>query len=172
MATPVIMPKFGLAQEEGTVLRWLKAEGDDVEKGDVILEVMTDKMDMEVEAQASGVLRGIRVEADVTVPVATVLAYILEPGEALPVEESATDAPLPTRDGQFRDVSPATRRKLGGVTFVLSDQVLLLPAAHAAVGRIAVRKFRVDDPRLVARVDRAILEVYSRVVAAVSHAEV
>ncbi|MEZ4584274.1 MAG: biotin/lipoyl-containing protein [Caldilineaceae bacterium] len=50
MATPVIMPKFGMAQEEGTILRWHKAEGDHVHKGDVILEVMTDKVDMEVEA--------------------------------------------------------------------------------------------------------------------------
>lgn len=97
MATEVIMPKFGMAQEEGTVLRWLKQEGDPVEKGDVLLEVLTDKMDMEVEAQASGVLRGIRVQADETVPVATVLAYILAPGEPLPTapepEPSAAAAP-------------------------------------------------------------------------------
>ncbi len=90
MATPVIMPKFGMAQEEGTVIRWLKQEGDRVEKGDVLLEVMTDKVDMEVEAQGSGILQGIRVGPGETVPVTTVLAYILEPGEALP--EDATPA--------------------------------------------------------------------------------
>lgn len=91
MATPVIMPKFGMAQEEGTVLRWLKQEGDLVEKGDALLSVMTDKVDMEVEAPAAGVLRSIRVGADATVPVATVLAYILAPDEALPA--GAASAP-------------------------------------------------------------------------------
>ena len=92
MATPVIMPKFGMAQEEGTVIRWLKQEGDRVEKGDVLLEVMTDKVDMEVEAQASGILQGIRVGPGETVPVTTVLAYILEPGEALPQDAAPTQA--------------------------------------------------------------------------------
>ncbi|MCA9579908.1 MAG: dihydrolipoamide acetyltransferase, partial [Myxococcales bacterium] len=66
MATPVIMPKFGMAQEEGTILRWHKAEGDHVHKGDVILEVMTDKVDMEVEALRDGILAGVRYGPDTT----------------------------------------------------------------------------------------------------------
>lgn len=111
MATAVIMPKFGMAQEDGTVLRWLKAEGDAVEKGDVILEVMTDKMDMEVEAQTGGVLAGIRIAADVTVPVATVLAYILKPGETLPDEERTDDiAPPPSASPSAPKVSPVAQR--------------------------------------------------------------
>ncbi len=116
MATPVIMPKFGMAQEEGTVIRWLKQEGDRVEKGDVLLEVMTDKVDMEVEAQASGVLQGIRVGPGETVPVTTVLAYILEPGEALPQEATPaarTQAPAPaaeTARPSAVKASPVARR--------------------------------------------------------------
>ncbi|MEZ4715229.1 MAG: lipoyl domain-containing protein [Caldilineaceae bacterium] len=73
MATPVIMPKFGMAQEEGTILRWHKAEGDHVHKGDVILEVMTDKVDMEAEALRDGILAGVRYGPDTTLPVTTVL---------------------------------------------------------------------------------------------------
>ncbi|MDI7277262.1 MAG: 2-oxo acid dehydrogenase subunit E2, partial [Anaerolineae bacterium] len=85
MATPVYMPKFGMTQTEATVVRWLREEGDQVERGDPILEVETDKVLMEVEAPASGVLRGVRVQPKQVVPVATVIAYVTAPGEALPV---------------------------------------------------------------------------------------
>ncbi len=76
MATPVIMPKFGMAQEEGTIIRWLKQEGERVEKGETLLEVQTDKVDMEVEATTAGVLRDIRFGAQATVPVTTVIALL------------------------------------------------------------------------------------------------
>ena len=98
MATPVIMPKFGMAQEEGTILRWHKVEGDHVRKGDVILEVMTDKVDMEVEALSDGILAGVRYGPDTTLPVTTVIAYLLAPGEELPA-----DAAAPIADASFQD---------------------------------------------------------------------
>lgn len=82
MSTPVIMPKFGMAQEEGTIIRWVKQAGDAVEKGDTLLEVQTDKIDMEVEAPATGVLGAIRFGPDATVPVATVIATIYATAEA------------------------------------------------------------------------------------------
>jgi pyruvate dehydrogenase E2 component (dihydrolipoamide acetyltransferase) len=83
MATPVIMPKFGMAQEEGTIIRWLKQAGEMVEKGETLLEVQTDKIDMEVESTADGILTDVRYSADATVPVATIIAYIAAPGEVL-----------------------------------------------------------------------------------------
>lgn len=84
MAKEVIMPKFGFTQEESQVVEWLVAEGDPVEAGDPLLEVTTDKVNMEVESPATGVIRGIRVAAGDTVPVTTIIAYILSEGEALP----------------------------------------------------------------------------------------
>ncbi len=81
MPTPVIMPKFGMAQEEGTIIRWLKEAGDAVVKGETILEVQTDKIDMEVEAPVTGILAEIRYGVDATVPVTTIIASILQPGE-------------------------------------------------------------------------------------------
>ncbi|MGQ9625953.1 MAG: 2-oxo acid dehydrogenase subunit E2 [Anaerolineae bacterium] len=84
MATEVIMPKFGMTQEEATVLRWLKGEGDAVEKDEPILQVETDKVVMEVEAPASGILRGLRCKEGDVVPVTEVIAYILAPGEKVP----------------------------------------------------------------------------------------
>lgn len=90
MPTPVIMPKFEMAQETGTVLRWLKYAGDSVEKGEAILEVETDKVNMEVEAPASGILAGIQADAGTVVPIGQPIAYIIQPGEPWP--EDAADA--------------------------------------------------------------------------------
>ncbi len=89
MATPIIMPKFGMTQEEATVLRWLRQEGDTVEQGDPLMEVETDKVVMEVEAPASGILGGILVQKGDVVPVTEVIAFILQPGEELPGDQAA-----------------------------------------------------------------------------------
>ena len=82
----IIMPKMGDAMEEGTLVRWLKHEGDTVQEGEPIAEIATDKATVEIEAPTSGVLRGIRVAENAVVPVNTPLAYILQPGESLPAE--------------------------------------------------------------------------------------
>ncbi|MCX8025368.1 MAG: 2-oxo acid dehydrogenase subunit E2 [Thermanaerothrix sp.] len=84
MAHEVIMPKFGFTQETAEIVRWLKHEGDVVEQGEPIAEVTTDKVNMEVEAPASGILAGVRYREGEVVPVTQVIAYILQPGEALP----------------------------------------------------------------------------------------
>jgi len=76
MATEVVMPKLGLTMERGTVASWLVPEGGDVERGQPLLEVVTDKVTMEVEAQASGVLRRILVPAGEEVDVATPIGVI------------------------------------------------------------------------------------------------
>lgn len=88
MATPVIMPKFGMAQEEATILRWYKEVGERVEKGEPLLEVQTDKVSMDVEAPADGVLLKVKFEPNQVVPVTVVIAYLGEPGEVV-VEEEA-----------------------------------------------------------------------------------
>ena len=82
MPTPVIMPALELAQETGKVVRWLKAPGDAVAKGEPLVEIETDKVTVEIEATASGVLRDITaLEGDV-VPVGHTIALIAAPGEA------------------------------------------------------------------------------------------
>ena len=78
------MPKFGFTQEESEILEWLHTEGDNVEKGDPIVVVSTDKISMEVEAPETGILSGIRYQIGDTVPVTEIIAYILQPGEKLP----------------------------------------------------------------------------------------
>jgi pyruvate dehydrogenase E2 component (dihydrolipoamide acetyltransferase) len=82
------MPKAGMAMEEGQIIRWLKKEGDTVETGEPILEIETDKVAMEVEAERSGVLLKITRGDGETVPVTETIGYIGEEGEELPTEEA------------------------------------------------------------------------------------
>ena len=80
----VIMPKLGLTMETGVIEKWHKKEGDKVEAGEVLFEVMTDKVSLEVEAYNSGIVRKIiRTEGE-EVPVTEVIAYIGSAGEAIP----------------------------------------------------------------------------------------
>jgi len=93
MATEVVMPKLGLTMERGTIGAWLKSEGDNVERGEALLEVVTDKVTMEVEAQAAGVLRRVFVQAGEEVDVATPIAVIAAAGEDIEHLGRATMAP-------------------------------------------------------------------------------
>jgi pyruvate/2-oxoglutarate dehydrogenase complex dihydrolipoamide acyltransferase (E2) component len=76
MAVEVILPKWGLTMEEGTVSEWRKQEGDAVAEDDIIADVETDKITNELPAPASGVIAKILVAAGETVEVGTVLALI------------------------------------------------------------------------------------------------
>ena len=84
MPTPVIMPKYEMTQETGKIARWLKADGDVVEKGDPLLEIETDKTNIEVESRVAGVLTGICAEPGQVVPIGQPIAYIIKPGEVWP----------------------------------------------------------------------------------------
>ena len=96
MAKEVIMPKFGFTQEESEIIEWLVKEGENVEKGDPIAVVTTDKISMEVEAPESGILGGIKYKVGSVVPVTKIIAYILEPGEKVPDTDEPAPAPVMT----------------------------------------------------------------------------
>jgi pyruvate dehydrogenase E2 component (dihydrolipoamide acetyltransferase) len=89
MATEVVMPKLGLTMERGTIGAWLKKEGEAVERGEPILEIVTDKVTMEVEAQAGGILRKILVGEGEEVAVATPIGVIAGADEEIGEWESA-----------------------------------------------------------------------------------
>jgi len=86
MAVSVVMPALELAQETGKVLVWIKKEGDKVAKGEPLLEIETDKVSFELEAQADGILAGVRSHAGDVVPVGQIIAWLVGPGEQPPVE--------------------------------------------------------------------------------------
>jgi pyruvate dehydrogenase E2 component (dihydrolipoamide acetyltransferase) len=83
MPAEVVMPALGMAQETGKVLRWLKADGAPVAKGEPLLEVETDKVTVEIEAPADGTLTGLAVPEGAEVPVGSVIALVLTEGEEL-----------------------------------------------------------------------------------------
>ncbi len=90
MATEIKLPRLGQGMESGTIVKWLKSEGDTVEKGEPLYELDTDKVTQEVEADASGVLLKIRV-AEGEVEVGRTIAVIGDEGEDLPSEADASD---------------------------------------------------------------------------------
>src|SRR6058998_514565 len=83
MAAEVKLPRLGQGMESGTIVRWLKSEGEQVEKGEPLFELDTDKVTQEVEAEASGVLLKIAV-AEGEVPVGRTVAFIGKEGEDVP----------------------------------------------------------------------------------------
>ncbi len=83
MSTQVILPALGIAQDSGTIVRWLKSEGEEVAKGEPLAEIETDKATVEIEAPASGMLANVTGAVGVAIPVGQVIAAILAPGEVL-----------------------------------------------------------------------------------------
>ena len=84
MAVAIIFPKLDEAMRSGKIVRWLKNEGDRVEKGEVILEIESEKTAFEIEAETSGILSKIMAKAGDEVPVGATIAFILQPGEEAP----------------------------------------------------------------------------------------
>ncbi len=115
MAIEIIMPRMSDTMEEGKILRWLKQVGEQLEVGDIIAEVETDKADMEMEALDDGFLTEIRVQEGESVPVGTVIALLGEEAEvgaappARTVTTSASTPPSEKRSDQKAN-SPAAKK--------------------------------------------------------------
>src|ERR1700693_3658842 len=95
MAISVVMPALELTQETGKLVAWRKIEGQRVTKGEVLLEVETDKAVVEIEAAADGVLAGVKAIAGDVIAVGKTIAWIISPGEVVPQEEIARDSVNP-----------------------------------------------------------------------------
>ena len=99
------MPSMGADMTEGTIAKWLKAEGDQISRGDKLAEIETDKTVVEMEAYAGGVLRRITVEEGSLVQVGTVIAYIGDPEDEIP--EAVSDPVVAESDTQPSEQSDA-----------------------------------------------------------------
>src|SRR4029077_3264875 len=82
MATAVTMPRLGLTMVEGTVVEWKARPGDSVEKGQIILVIESEKVEVEVEAFSGGTLAAIYVEPGATVPIGSLLGAVTDPDES------------------------------------------------------------------------------------------
>ena len=105
MINEVTMPSMGADMTEGTIAKWLKAEGDQISRGDKLAEIETDKTVVEMEAYADGVLRRITVEEGSLVQVGTVIAYIGDPEDEIP--EAVSDPVVAESDTQPSEQSDA-----------------------------------------------------------------
>src|SRR5215211_3367473 len=94
VASEVKLPRLGQGMESGTIVKWLKSEGERVEKGDPLYELDTDKVTQEVEAEASGVLLRIAVNEG-EVPVGRTVGVIGEEGEQVPDDNGGGDEEPP-----------------------------------------------------------------------------
>ena len=133
MAIEVVMPRMGLTMEEGTLLSWLKGEGEYVSKGESLIEIETDKTAAEIEAPGDGYLRKILVEADTKLPVGAILGYLISEDEELPAEipgSSPTSATMRTQESIEQAISKPINE---------SSKVKASPAA-----RFLARQHKID----------------------------
>ena len=180
MAVSVVMPALEMAQETGKLVSWKKKEGEQVKKGEMLLEVETDKAVVEVESNGEGVLAGITAREGDVVPVGQTIAWLLKPGEAVPssggtsaptsrtmegvaAAAAATAAPEPASVAGAR-ISPKARRLArehgvdistikgsGSSGEILADDILTAAqAADATLPTVSVRPTPSPSPTLTA----------------------
>ena len=161
MAVSVVMPALEMAQESGKLVSWLKKEGETVRKGEMLLEVETDKAVVEIEAATDGILAGITAHPGDVIPVGHTIAWLVQPGEAPPAAArqeiptarrtdappmaTATVAAPVASSGEALRISPKARRlaKEHGVDLsrvkgsgpggeILADDVLKAAQPHSS----------------------------------------
>ncbi len=151
MTFSVTMPALGESVSEGTVTRWLKAEGDHVNVDEPLLEVSTDKVDTEIPSPVAGTLQKIVVQIDQTVPVGAELAIIAD-GAAAPVAAAPVAAPVVQTPAPVAAAPVAAPAPTGAGT------VITMPALGESVSEGTVTRWLKNIGDSVA-VDEALLEV-------------
>ncbi|MFE2060711.1 biotin/lipoyl-containing protein, partial [Streptomyces sp. NPDC059446] len=168
MSVSVTLPALGESVTEGTVTRWLKAEGEHVEADEPLLEVSTDKVDTEIPAPASGVLASIKVAEDETVEVGAELAVIDDgsgaPAEAAPAAEpeaaptpAEEAAPAPAAEAPAAE-APAAEAPAAAPAGGASGTDVTLPALGESVTEGTVTRWLKEVGEEVAE-DEPLLEV-------------
>ncbi len=135
MATRVLMPKGSDTMTEGKVLKWVKHEGDSVASGDVVVEIETDKVDMEVESMGEGTLRKVLVKEGEVVPIGQLLAVVGAPDEDI---SAMLDGSKPAAKPPAEHAAPAEEPKAAATPPAqppaLVAQAAVLPPAPVATG--------------------------------------
>jgi pyruvate dehydrogenase E2 component (dihydrolipoamide acetyltransferase) len=164
MTFSVTMPALGESVSEGTVTRWLKAEGDHVNVDEPLLEVSTDKVDTEIPSPVSGTLQKIVVQIDQTVPVGAELAIIADgtaastPPPAAPVAAPVIETPAPAPVAAAPVTPPAPAAHAATPAATGAGTVITMPALGESVSEGTVTRWLKSVGDSVA-VDEALLEV-------------
>ncbi|MEU9706766.1 biotin/lipoyl-containing protein, partial [Streptomyces sp. NPDC047981] len=173
MSVSVTLPALGESVTEGTVTRWLKAEGERVEADEPLLEVSTDKVDTEIPAPASGILASIKVAEDETVEVGAELA-IIDDGTGAPAaapapaaaEAPAAPAPAPVAEAPAAP-APAAEAPAAAPTGGATGTDVVLPALGESVTEGTVTRWlksvgetvEADEPLLEVSTDKVDTEI-------------
>ncbi len=136
MPKEVIMPALGMAQDEGILLRWLKKEGEMVQAGEPLMEVATDKVDVQVEAPATGMLTAVTAQEGDEIPVGQVIGLIAAEGEELPARSTPAQAAAKT-DGPVASPSPESRASSPVAARIAAEHGIDLSEVPAIGGRIS-----------------------------------
>lgn len=161
MAVEVFMPKLTHDMDAGVLLEWYKQEGDEVRKGEPVFSVETDKAAVDVEAEGSGTLHGLRFEPGDEIPVGGVVGWIVAPGEEIPAESEVRGAPAgpptpshPSRSAGQRSEAPKPPSPWAGGRIVAS------PVARRLANRYSIdlRQLRGRGPH--GRITKADVEAY------------
>jgi 2-oxoglutarate dehydrogenase E2 component (dihydrolipoamide succinyltransferase) len=161
MTFSVTMPALGESVSEGTVTRWLKAEGDHVNVDEPLLEVSTDKVDTEIPSPVSGTLQKIVVQVDQTVPVGAELAIIADgaaPSAPAPVAVPVIETPAPAPVAAAPVTPPPAPPAPAAPAPTGAGTVITMPALGESVSEGTVTRWLKNVGDLVA-VDEALLEV-------------
>jgi len=134
MATEVIMPQLGLTMEEGTIAKWIKQVGDKVAKGDVLVEITTDKLSSEIESEVDGILLKIAAQEGEDIPVKGLLAIIGEEGEQVGASSQAPAAKAEAVQAEAPKVAPAPQ----AAALTASGRVKASPLAKKIAAELGV----------------------------------
>ena len=132
MASEIVLPQWGMEMQDGTIIKWLKKEGDTVEEGEPIVEIETAKLQTELESTASGILARIVAQEGEIVPIRGVLAVITAPGEEIPQPAGAASSLTSAPQTSEIPSDPPLQRGEGGASLQAAerDHVQVVPAAR------------------------------------------
>ena len=150
MATEIKLPRLGQGMESGTIVKWLKSEGDAVKKGEPLYELDTDKVTQEVEADATGVLLKIAVQEG-EVPVGQTVAVIGEQGEEVAIEVAPEE---PQTEGSRAPARDAERER-GSEASAQAEPPSAATARRAPTGASRPRRWRAGSRASAASTSRS-----------------
>ncbi|MEH7483762.1 dihydrolipoamide acetyltransferase family protein [Neobacillus drentensis] len=160
MATEVLMPKLGAAMENGTIIKWFKNEGEFIEAGDPLLEVMTDKINIEVEANVSGTLLKINCVEEETVPVNQVVGYIGDANEKVAGFVQKQRVSNFAANKSMHEANEVDASCYEGKTDHLENKVRRTPAARKLANLLGVNLQHVKGSGFNGRIHRSDVEKF------------
>lgn len=158
MASEVVMPKLGATMEEGTIVSWLVQVGEEVDEGDPIVEIQTDKIVMEIEAEETGVLLKTLYDDNAVVKVHEVIAYIGEEGESVNQLKNQPSNASPV----VKEVNPLTTSKDNNVKEMKlnGEKIRRTPAARKLAEENQINLSDIDGSGPKGRIQKIDVENY------------